>query len=311
VSVIFSGHKDGGSECLPPLRGKVPDRADGGYHIDHYLVIGNPINHSLSPQIHTAFAKQTNQSLIYDRLCVEPENFIQTLTHFFTSGGKGANITAPFKTMAFDYVQSRCTERAKLAQAVNTLYINPKDNLIHGDNTDGIGLLRDLQKHSWTITGKKILILGAGGAVRGIISSLLSENPLSIEIYNRTPNKITPLIQTFQHLGPLSSFSHSSSYDLIINSIPSHQVNQAEYWSWLPSLITPDTHAYDLNYRPPITGHPQTPFLEKMKFYGCLALLDGLGMLIEQAAESFFIWRNILPKSVSLIYSQLKLSDNY
>lgn len=261
--------------------------------MDRYLVIGNPISHSLSPQIHTEFAKQTHQQLTYDRLCVEPKDFFQTLDQFFAAGGKGANITAPFKSMAFDYVQTRCTERAKLAKAVNTLYLNSVDNLVYGDNTDGIGFLRDLQQHHWSLTNKNLLILGTGGAARGILPSLISQHPSSITIYNRTSTKINALIHEFQPpTTQLISFSNQiKTYDLIINSIPSAHISQAECWSWLSSCLNSDTHAYDLNY----SQLEDPPFITQIKTLGCKHTLNGLGLLLEQAAESFFIWRGVRP----------------
>ncbi len=276
--------------------------------MDRYLVIGNPIAYSLSPQIHTAFAQQTHQSLIYERLCVEPKDFYQTLDQFFASGGKGANITAPFKSLAFDYVKPRLSERAKLAKAVNTLYLNPSDNLVYGNNTDGIGFLRDLKKHQWNISQKNILILGAGGATRGILPTLLYEAPSSVTLYNRTSNKTRDLIHEFQKFNSITSISSFDDfskqtpkiYDLIINSIPSTHIAQAECWSWLSSCINSDTHAYDLNYSAALDGN--THFLTQIKSFGCKHTLDGLGMLLEQAAESFFIWRGIRPRP-SVVFS--------
>lgn len=264
--------------------------------MSQYLVIGNPIAHSISPKLHTAFAKQTQQILSYDKLCVEPENFFQTLDTFFSSGGKGANITAPFKSMAFEYTQHNCSEAAKLSKAVNTLYLNPKDNIVWGDNTDGLGLLRDLEKRGWTIARKKILILGTGGAVRGILPSLLSEKPASITLYNRSLAKANVLIHEFQSLGQLSSIiSETETYDIVFNAIPSSQVEQSEFWSWLPSHIASQTHAYDLSYVQ--DQSMDTPFVLKIKKLGCLHAVDGLGMLVEQAAESFFIWRGVKPST--------------
>jgi shikimate dehydrogenase len=274
--------------------------------LDRYLVIGNPIAHSLSPQIHTAFAKQTNQILTYDSLCVEPHEFFNTLDNFFASEGKGANITSPFKSMAFEYVKSNCSEKANIAKSVNTLYLNPIDNQIYGDNTDGIGLLRDLKKHEWNLSNKNILLLGIGGATRGILQDLLSQSPASITLYNRTSTKISTFIQEFPildtHLLTPFSISFSQTYDVIINSIPSKQITQAEYWSWMSNIINPHTKAYDLNYSSSLDQH--TPFINQIKTLGCKYTLDGLGMLIEQAAESFFIWREVRPSlDISLLKS--------
>ncbi len=273
---------------------------------DHYLVIGNPIAHSLSPQIHTEFAKQTQQILTYDRLCVEPEYFFNTLDDFFTQGGKGANITAPFKSMAFEYVQEYCSESAKLSKAVNTLYVSPVDDHIWGDNTDGIGLLRDLKRLDWDITGKKILILGTGGAVRGILPALLSEKPQSITLYNRTEVKSAVIAKEFKALGNLLAFDlnmknmekNRNTYDLFFNAIPSTQIAESDFLSWLPNIISADSCVYDLSYSQDRTL--DTPFIDEIKKIGKIADLsnqtaDGLGMLLEQAAESFFIWRGVRP----------------
>lgn len=274
-----------------------------------YLVIGNPIAHSLSPQIHAQFAKQTLQSLIYDRLCVEPEHFFSTLDHFFKSGGLGANITAPFKSFAFDYTQEHCSEAARLSKAVNTLIL--KDDIIYGDNTDGIGLLRDLQRLQWNITGKKLLILGAGGAVRGILPSLFSEKPKSITLFNRTTDRTQTIIHEFpfcrmynQNL--LKQNSHLS-YDIIFNAIPPAGLADADFlqtWTDIVKNISVNTYAYDLSYDPQRScifdakpfGNPQTPFLSLLqKSTCCKNMTDGFGMLLEQAAESFFLWRGIRP----------------
>lgn len=272
---------------------------------DKYLVIGNPVAHSLSPQIHAAFAKETHQILTYDRLCVEPEYFFDALENFFSHCGKGANITAPFKSMAFECTQDHCSEAAKLAKAVNTLSYNAETNILYGDNTDGIGLLRDLKRLNWSIAGKKLLILGTGGAVRGILPALLSEKPASITLYNRTPEKISVLIREFQFLGTLlpvtTENEHKDTYDIVFNAIPSAQVVESDFWTWLPQTISSYFCAYDLSYSQKKTI--ETPFIAKMKQIGCQKTADGFGMLLEQAAESFFIWRGIRPKNLILTRS--------
>lgn len=292
---------------------------------DKYLVIGNPISHSLSPQIHSIFAEQTQQNLVYDKFCVEPEHFFNTLEQFFSSGGKGANITAPFKSMAYEYTQEHCSEAAKIAKAVNTLYFNPEYNSIWGDNTDGIGLLRSLERLNWNISDKKLLILGSGGAVQGILALLLKKKPESITLYNRTQGKAKMLARSLKHLGKIftdiSEFSESlnespllgervaegqvrgnaATFDFVFNGISGQEIKQSDIWEWLPQYISTETKAYDLSY----TQHlEETPFIQKMKKLGCTDTTDGFGMLVEQAAESFYIWRGIRPDT-GLVYSLL------
>lgn len=274
-----------------------------------YLVIGNPIAHSLSPQIHTEFAKQTQQSLVYDRLCVEPEHFFSVLDNFFQSGGLGANITAPFKSLAFDYTRKHCSEAARLSKAVNTLIL--KDNIVYGDNTDGIGLMRDLHRLQWTLTGKKLFILGAGGAVRGILPSLFAEKPESITLFNRTVDRTQTIIHEFPfctmyHQNQLLQ-SNQSSYDIIFNAIPPMGLTDTDFlevWTNIAKNISVNTCAYDLSYDPKHScifdklpfENPQTPFISLMQqSTTCKNITDGFGLLLEQAAESFFLWRGVKP----------------
>lgn len=271
--------------------------------IDRYVVIGNPISHSLSPKIHTYFSKQTDEALTYQSMCVQPTDFLNTLNSLFTHGLKGANITSPFKNMAFEYTKNHCSDSAKLSKAVNTLSI--KDNHVWGDNTDGVGLLKDLTSlnksseilSQWKITGKKILILGAGGAVRGILPALLSENPKSVALYNRSSAKSMFLCQEFRELGNVSPFMQShESYDFVFNAIPSSEILKADCWLWLPDVLSTQTSFYDLNYSAKIN----TPFIEKIQqeIQSVLSYsTDGMGMLIEQAAESFLIWRGVRPET--------------
>lgn len=250
-----------------------------------YLVIGNPIAHSLSPQLHTLFAEQTQQHLVYDRLCVEPENFVKALDDFFASGGKGANITAPFKTQAYEYTKKYCSDAAVLSGSVNTLYVHPEKKYICGANTDGIGLVRDLQKAHWPIFNQHILILGAGGATRGILPALLAENPASMSLYNRSQDKAKKMMDQFS-----LSLPTKSHYDLIINTIPAYQIPR------LPQVTA--TYLYDLNYiHGPVIQTIETSHIR-----------HGLGMLLEQAVESFYIWRGVRPELTQTVLDNLNHS---
>ena len=287
-----------------------------------YVVIGNPIAHSLSPQIHTQFAAQTQQDMHYGKLCVEKEDFFETLDLFFQYGGLGANITAPFKKMAYEYVGQNFTPEAQISGSVNTLKKVPKiqdphhfiqhsiqdthDFSILGHNTDGLGLRSDLEQKNYPITNKRILILGAGGATQGIIPALLEQSPGCLEIYNRTPETLEALLKKFPFCSSYKNqdtqlntqlktptISHARlSYDLIINTLPSKAFQNMDVSNLSLIPIPAHTYAYDLNY----DLHHKTPFLEK-----CVSLsqhqADGLGMLIAQAAESFYFWRGRYPLS--------------
>ncbi len=268
---------------------------------DHYCVFGNPISHSKSPLLHTEFAKQTQQDLSYTAQCVDVNDFSSAANKFFEAGGKGLNITVPFKHDAFSFAEN-LTERAKRAGAVNTLFLN-KDNSITGDNTDGIGLVTDITKHlEWTIKNKNILILGAGGAVRGIVEPFVKESPNSITIVNRTKEKAQQLASDFSDIFSIQSCSYSElaerdnaiAFDIIING------SSASLSGNLPPLpdniINENTCCYDMMYAKELT-----PFLEWAKEKKAPSISDGLGMLVCQGAESFFIWRGVKPETKSVI----------
>lgn len=245
-----------------------------------FAVMGNPINHSLSPQIHTLFAKQTGITLSYQPIEIDLNHFEQQVTDFFNSGGAGLNITLPGKERAFamsDVATIRCLK----AKAANTLWHD--GTKLYADNTDGIGLLRDLARYI-SLTNKNILLLGAGGAARGILAPLLAEKPASLTIANRTIAKATTLSQEFPDTLSTSLHELEGSFDLIINATSSKNLA-------LPtSIITPNTRCVDLSYQ----QQGLTPFVAWAKEQGCVAV-DGLGMLIEQAAEAFYIWHKIMP----------------
>lgn len=260
--------------------------------IDRYCVFGNPIEHSRSPEIHLAFARQTSQTLEYTRELVEPDAFASSAAAFFSEGGAGANVTVPFKQDAFQFA-NLLTDRAKVAGAVNTL-ARMEDGQIIGDNTDGVGMVHDIvQRLGWSLEGKKILILGAGGAVRGVLLPLLQEKPASIAIANRTKSKAEELATLFSEFGELHGYSYNSlpnaPFDLIING------TSAGFSGDVPPVhfgcFGEETTAYDMMY-----GAEPTEFLRFAKDMGVTRLSDGLGMLVCQAAESFRLWRGVEPQ---------------
>jgi shikimate dehydrogenase len=262
---------------------------------DRYAVFGNPISHSKSPVLQMAFAQQTQQDILYTAECVE--NFSESAKQFFSEGGKGLNITVPFKEEAFQFADS-LTDRAQRAGAVNTFYLN-KNNQIVGDTTDGIGMVSDIKNNlGWSIQNKRILLLGAGGAVRGVIEPLINESPQSITIANRTVEKAEKLAKNFGDLFSVKACSFAELdgdyFDLIING------TSASLSGELPPLPsnTVDQHSccYDMMY-----GKKETLFLQWAKSQAVDNISDGLGMLVCQGAESFSLWRGVKPETQSVI----------
>lgn len=260
--------------------------------IDRYCVFGNPIEHSKSPEIHQAFARQTAQELEYTRELVEPDAFISAATLFFQQGGVGANVTVPFKQDAFEFA-NLLTDRARVAGAVNTL-ARLEDGQIVGDNTDGVGMVHDiLHRLEWPIEGKKVLVLGAGGAVRGVLLPLLQQQPASVAIANRTQSKAEELANLFSEFGKVQGYSFNSlpnePFDLIING------TSAGFSGDVPPVhfgcFGENTAVYDMMY-----GSEPTEFLRFASDMGITRLSDGLGMLVGQAAESFRLWRGVEPQ---------------
>ncbi len=263
---------------------------------DLYAVFGNPINHSKSPAIHRQFAEQTGQDMHYTKQLVNEGEFEQAVQDFFAQGGKGLNITVPFKLNAFDFAQKR-TPRAERAGAVNTL-ARLSDGTILGDNTDGIGMIHDMHNLGWEIQGKRVLILGAGGAVRGILQPLLEENPARVTIANRTFSKAEELAKNFLDLGDIQAKSfeqlQGDSFDIVINGTSASL--QGELPPLPDNLLAASASCYDMMY-----GAEPTIFLQWAKNHGAAQLADGLGMLIGQAAEAFYLWRQIRPEVVPVI----------
>jgi shikimate dehydrogenase len=263
---------------------------------DQYAVYGNPINHSKSPVIHRQFAEQTGQDLHYAKQLVAEDEFVKTAHAFFAKGGKGLNVTVPFKIEAFQFAQ-QLTPRAKRAGAVNTLALQA-DGKILGDNTDGIGMVHDMHNLGWELQGKRILVLGAGGAVRGILQPVLAEQPANVVIVNRTASKAEELAAHFHDLGNVQANTfeqlNGEQFDIIING------TSASLRGDLPSLpaniLNPNACCYDLMY-----GAEPTVFMHWAKQNGAVNIADGLGMLIGQAAEAFYVWRHIRPEVVPVI----------
>jgi len=265
-------------------------------NIDRYAVIGNPVAHSKSPLIHTEFARQTGQQLFYTTELVELGQVKAFVKSFTENNGKGLNVTVPFKQDAFE-LATELTGRAQRAGAVNTLTL--KDNKIYGDTTDGVGLLNDLtQNHHVSIKNKHILIVGAGGAVRGVLEPLLLESPASLIIANRTVSKAQQLAEDFSKFGKISACNFSDlinkQFDIIING------TSASLSGELPPLpekaFSENACAYDMMY-----AKEPTVFMQWSKQQGAKKILDGLGMLVEQAAESFYIWRGVRPETGGVI----------
>lgn len=268
---------------------------------DRYAVIGNPVAHSLSPQIHHAFAAQTGEALRYEKIHCERDQFVAAATRFFAEGGKGLNVTVPFKQEACTFADT-LAERAKRAQAVNTLIAHTQahNRQLEGENSDGAGLIRDLtHNHGLALEEMHILVLGAGGAVRGVLAPLLAQNPVSLTLANRTADKAVHLAQHFADCGKVNALgledcAQHGPYDLIINGTA---VGLNDTAPALPQgLFKPGACAYDMFY----SAQP-TAFLRWALAAGAEQAWDGFGMLVEQAAESFALWRGKRPQTVPVI----------
>jgi shikimate dehydrogenase len=271
---------------------------------DVYAVIGNPIAHSKSPLIHEVFAKQTNQAIHYGRIFSELSEFKKTTLEFFECGGKGLNVTIPFKLQAYELAQHR-TPRAQSAQAANMLWV--ENGQWWCDNSDGEGLTRDLRRlfkeRGASLSGVHVLILGAGGAAQGVIEPLMGAGVASISIANRTHEKATALAQQFSGVATVAQMNlkavslaefKNGSYDLIINATATGLSDESPISKdVLKAIIHPDTLAYDMVYG------KETCFMQDAKALG-IAAADGLGMLVEQAALAFETWRKLDPQKTPL-----------
>ncbi|PLW70866.1 shikimate dehydrogenase [Pseudohalioglobus lutimaris] len=266
---------------------------------DKYAVFGNPIKHSKSPIIHAAFAAQCAQAMQYRAVRVDLGGFDRAANKFFADGGKGLNITLPFKEDAFRFA-GRLSERASRARAVNTLNL-AADGVIEGDNTDGVGLVRDMVANlGWVVRGLRVLIIGAGGAVRGVLEPLLRERPEGILIVNRTASRAEQLAAEFTDLGAISGGGYElieeCQFDLVINA--SSAGLEGETPEMPSSILTERSCCYDMLY----AAEP-TPFMRWAAHHAAWAVTDGVGMLVEQAAQSFYIWRGLRPETQSVIAS--------
>lgn len=261
---------------------------------DRYAVIGNPVAHSKSPQIHAAFAEQTSQELNYGRLLAPLDGFTASVDRFRGEGGRGLNVTVPFKADAYRYAD-RLSERGRAAQAVNTLKFD--NGGCFGDNTDGAGLVSDITRNlGIPICGRSVLLLGAGGAARGVILPLLDQKPSQLVVANRSPDKALQLAQHFDAALTALSYPELANrrFDIVVNA------TSASLSGSLPPLpkgvFASGGVAYDMMY-----GKTGLPFLEFARTEGASIISDGLGMLVEQAAESFFVWRGVRPDTAAVL----------
>ncbi|WP_257263695.1 shikimate dehydrogenase [Endozoicomonas sp. ONNA2] len=262
--------------------------------VDTYAVMGNPVAHSKSPVIHTLFADQTDQNLRYSAQLVDIDGFKQAIDEFFGNGDLGLSITLPFKEEAWQLAQKR-TSRAEKAGAVNTLW-QDEHGLLHGDNTDGPGLVADLANNRVTTKGARVLILGAGGAVRGVLEPLLAGQPVEVVIANRTRSKADTLVEYFgdNAISACGFDEIEGRFDLVINGTAASL--QGEMPAIPGHIIDQDTCCYDMMY-----GADETLFNRWCREQGAGKTIDGLGMLVEQAAEQFAIWRGVRPDTGQIL----------
>ncbi len=268
---------------------------------DLYCVFGNPIGHSKSPAIHSAFAAATGQDLHYEARLAPLDGFAAGVAEFVAGGGRGANVTVPFKEEAFRLCARR-SARAELAGAVNTLSF--ADGEIVGDNTDGAGLVRDIVANlGVTLNGRRVLLLGAGGAARGVIEPLLGERPQSLTIANRSADKAELLAEIFQNSASTVNATVDGgnyeklaghSFDVVINATSASLAGAS--LPLPPGLFAAGSLAYDMMY-----GKGETPFLALARSQGAARCADGLGMLVEQAAEAFRLWRGVRPATAGVL----------
>ena len=264
---------------------------------DKYAVIGNPIEHSKSPFIHRQFAHHTGQDMEYGRILGHPRRFAQDVREFIAAGGKGLNVTVPFKEAAWRLAEER-SGRAEAAGAVNTLILRP-DGRLRGDNTDGVGLVRDLRdNHGFALQGSRILLIGAGGASKGVARPLLETGPALLVIANRTAAKAHELALQLAGLGPVRGCGFEQlpgeRFDLIVNGTAAGLNGQVP--AIAGGLLAAGGWTYDMMY-----GAQPTAFVRWGRAQGAGKALDGLGMLVEQAAESFFLWRGVRPDTGPVI----------
>lgn len=267
-----------------------------------YTVFGNPIEHSISPQIHGRFGELTHRNIDYTRTLATKENFAESVDSFFQNGGRGCNVTVPFKVDAISLCD-RLHESAALAGAANTLFRH-KDGSMVGYNTDGSGLVTDLVTNKeQEITDKRILVIGAGGATRGILGPLLVKQPAQLTVANRTHEKARKLAPLFSKLGDITAIglddiNSQGAFDLIINATAMSLNDETP--SLTAEIFSDSSTAYDLMY-----SKDDTPFMALARELGAATVSDGFGMLVEQAADAFLVWEGVRPKT-RMAYNDLK-----
>jgi shikimate dehydrogenase len=272
---------------------------------DRYALVGHPVSHSRSPLIHQLFARQTGAHMTYELIDALPEEFETAVRGFGAAGGRGLNVTLPHKETAFALCATHGAEAA-LAGAVNT--ISFKGRSLHGDNTDGIGFIRDLTvNHSRAIAGQRLLLLGAGGAARGIVGPILTELPESLLIANRTLERAEALRQSFGSPDNLTvcrfdDLDEAGEFDIVINATSAGL--HGEQPPFPPSLVGKESFCYDLAY-----SLKPTPFVAWAEASGAGTAVQGWGMLVEQAAESFEIWRGTRPDTQPILETLLRLTS--
>ena len=262
---------------------------------DLYGLIGSPVKHSISPKVHNYFAEQTQQAIRYELVESSPDDFAGTLRSFIKRGAKGANITLPFKQQACRIAETT-SPRARIADAANTLFIH-NEQVLYADNTDGIGLVKDLLEHCGVeLAGKTILVIGAGGAARGIIAPLLQAQVSTLAITNRSMERAAKLAQEFEGIGDVELYDFAELKDKYFDGIIN--ATSASLYDEMPALppSMQTQWGYDLVYQ----AKP-TVFMQRLGDWGVGAVFDGLGMLVAQAAESFYLWRGVAPQITPVI----------
>lgn len=269
---------------------------------DRYAVFGNPIGHSKSPWIHAAFARQTGEDISYEAILAPVDGFAAALRRFAAAGGRGANVTVPFKEEAWALAQHHAP-RAAAARAANTLTFS--GGHIDADNTDGAGLVTDLRLNlDVTLEGRRVLLLGAGGAARGVLLPLLAQDPAALVVANRTAGRAQALVSQMRARPDVAADASLAAcgfaelagkqFDVVINATAASMADAAPPLP--PGVYRPGALAYDMMY-----GRGLTPFLEAAQAQGAAQLADGLGMLVEQAAESFLVWRGVRPRAAPIL----------
>ena len=263
--------------------------------MDRYAVIGNPVAHSLSPEIHARFAASLGETLEYARVLAPLGEFATTAQRFFDAGGRGVNVTLPFKVDAFAFA-SKASPRARLAGAANFLAL--RAGVVEADNTDGVGLVNDLVRNiGLDLHARRVAILGAGGAARGVVGPLLGERPSALLVVNRTAQRAVELAASFASLGPIEACALADlparGCSLVINATSSS--TRGEALELPEGLLAPGVFAYDMAY-----GASAKAFCDRARAAGA-RVFDGLGMLVEQAAESYYLWRGTRPYTRTLL----------